>query len=130
MVQYALVTLAMGGAVAMIAASAASAEASPTVHVGRKHFVRCVSCHTTKADARSMTGPHLAGIVGRKVASVEGFAYSDTMRALNFTWDEARLDRFLKSPQADIAGLCLPFTGLPKPEDRAAFIAYLEGPVS
>ena len=76
-----------------------------------------------------MTGPHLEGIVGRRVASLPGFVYSDGLRSRDFVWDEARLDAFLQSPQATDPGMCLTFHGLANPEHRAALIAYLKDPV-
>lgn len=115
-------------ATASFAASAAFAEPVSMAQAGKKHFIRCVACHSMSAEAPSNLGPHLEGIVGRKVAAVEGFKYSDALRAHDFVWDEAQLDRWLKSPQADVPGMCLPFMGLAKPEDRQAFIAYLKNP--
>jgi cytochrome c len=119
-------------AAALVAASIATAvlaapEQSPA-QIGKKHFIRCAACHSTSASARRMTGPHLEGIVGRPVAALPDFAYSDVLRAQNFVWDEARLDAFLKSPHTMNPGMCLTFMGLPKPEDRAALIAYLKSP--
>ena len=115
-------------ATVMLAASAAFAEQPPLAQAGKKHFIRCVACHSMSAEAPPKLGPHLEGIVGREVASVEGFNYSDALRVQGFTWDEAQLDKWLTSPQADIPGLCLPFTGLAKAEERRAFIAYLKHP--
>lgn len=122
-------------AAAMIAAATiTSALASPPgpapdpalAQAGRKHFIRCIACHAVRADARPMTGPHLEGIVGRPAAGLPGFAYTDTMRAQDFVWDEARLDAFLESPHELNPGMCLTFAGLPRAEDRAALIAYLK----
>lgn len=98
------------------------------VRAGQRQFIRCVACHTVTADAAPMQGPHLEGIVGRKVAGLEGFAYSDALRAQDYVWDEARLDRWLEKPHEDVPGLCLPFMGLRRPQDRAALIAYLADP--
>lgn len=106
----------------------ATAEEAALVEAGRKHFIRCTACHSTRADAPPNIGPHLEGIVGRTVAAVAGFNYSDAMRAQTFVWDEAQLDRWLEHPQADIPGLCMPFKGLSKPEARKALIAYLKNP--
>jgi len=50
------------------------------------------------------------------------------LRAQDFTWDEAQLDKWLSPPQADIPGLCLPFNGLAKAEQRRAFITHLKHP--
>lgn len=111
------------------AAIAQAQDVSPAA-AGKKLFVRCVACHSMSAAARPMTGPHLEGIVDRKAASLPGFTYSETLRAQNFNWDEARLDAFLEAPRTTHPGMCLTFTGLPKAEDRAALIAYLKGPAS
>ncbi len=73
-------------------------------------------------------GPHLENIVGRPAASVDGFEYSEEMRALDVVWDEATLDDWLKQPQALVPDLCMPFLGIANPEHRRALIAYLSNP--
>ena len=45
---------------------------------GEKVFGKCKSCH--KVDGNNATGPHLNGVVGRAVASVADFGYSDAMK--------------------------------------------------
>lgn len=127
MIRFAFVMIALLAALPLFAGAAATVERPVPAQAGKKHFIRCVACHSVSAASRPTTGPHLQGIVGRKAGSVEGFHYT-TLRAQTFLWDEQRLDRWLKAPQADFPGLCLPFTGLAKPEDRAALIAYLKNP--
>lgn len=126
--------LVLAGAFAGAGLSSAAAEpagpSQPTLaEAGRKHFIRCVACHATSATARPTTGPHLEGIVGRRAGSLPGFAYSDALRGKDFVWDEARLDAFLKDPRTAHPGMCLTFHGLPRPQDRAALIAFLKTPV-
>ena len=113
-------------AAGMLPSAVAVASDPPPAQTGRKHFIRCVACHSVRADARPMAGPHLEGIVGRPVASLPDFAYSDALRAQDFVWDEAKLDAFLEAPHTHHPGMCLTFAGLPKAEDRAALIAYLK----
>jgi cytochrome c len=96
--------------------------------MGRKQFIRCSSCHSMSAEGQSRTGPHLEGIVGRPVASVSDFVYSDALRAQDFVWDEAQLEKWLVRPQELVPGMCMPFMGLPRPEIREALIAYLKNP--
>lgn len=94
---------------------------------GEKVFGKCKSCH--KIDGTDGTGPHLNGVVGRAVASVTGFAYSDAMHehvSVDPTWTPEALQLFLANPKADVPGTKMSFAGLPKPEDRANLIAYLE----
>ncbi|MEW9856413.1 c-type cytochrome [Novosphingobium sp. M1R2S20] len=113
----------------LVSLAGTARSASPALaQEGKKHFIRCAACHTLSAEARQMSGPHLQGIVGRKAASVKGFAYSQTMKGKTLVWDEAHLDAFLKAPRETHPGMCLTFMGLPRPEDRAALIAYLKTP--
>jgi cytochrome c len=50
------------------------------------------------------------------------------MKATDFVWTEAVLDRWLTDPNTVVPGTSMAFGGLPKPEDRAAIIAYLANP--
>lgn len=93
--------------------------------IGKRQFIRCVGCHSTRTSGLQLQGPSLVGIVGRQVASVEGYGYSDGLRALSFTWDAPHLDRLLTRPDDILPGLCKPFMGLHKEEDRKALIVYL-----
>ncbi len=90
---------------------------------GEKVFGKCKACH--KVDGSNATGPHLDGVVGRVVASVEGFAYSDGMKAHGGDWTPEALEAFLTNPKGVVAGTKMSFAGLPKVEDRANLIAYL-----
>jgi cytochrome c len=103
-----------------IAAMMASADPAK----GETVFKKCAACH--KLDGSNAVGPHLDGVVGRGVGSVEGFSYSDAMGAHGGTWDPATLSAFLTNPKKDVPGTKMSFAGLPKPEDRANVIAYLE----
>lgn len=90
---------------------------------GEKVAGKCKACH--KFDGTNATGPHLNGVVGRAVASVDGFGYSDAMKAKGGDWTPEELFKFLENPKGDVPGTKMSFAGLPKPEDRANVIAYL-----
>lgn len=90
---------------------------------GEKVFSKCKACH--KLDGSDGTGPHLNGVVGRAVASIAGFGYSDGMRAHGGEWTPEALEAFLANPKGVVAGTKMSFAGLPKVEDRANLIAYL-----
>ena len=90
---------------------------------GASVFNKCKACH--KVDGTNATGPHLNGVVGRAVASVDGFGYSDAVKALGGDWTPDRLDAWLTNPKAFAAGTKMGFAGLDKVEDRADVIAYL-----
>jgi cytochrome c len=68
----------------------------------------------------------LWGVVGRPVASVEGFDYSPALNALGGTWDRARLDRFLKDPKAMAPGTLMNLGRVSEAGERAVVLDFLE----
>lgn len=91
---------------------------------GEKAFGKCKACH--KLDGTDGVGPHLNGVVGRTVASVGGFSYSDGMQAHGGDWTPEALQEFLTNPKGVVKGTKMTFGGLKKPEDRANLIAFLQ----
>jgi cytochrome c len=87
---------------------------------------QCATCHTTDLSDPLRQGPPLVHIIGRQAGKFEGFPYSAALARADFTWDESRLDTWLTNPQAVIPGAIMPYRQ-PKPETRAAIIAYLKG---
>ncbi|HMO68453.1 MAG TPA: c-type cytochrome [Novosphingobium sp.] len=87
-------------------------------------FAQCASCHSVM-PGRHVFGPSLAGVSGRKAGSVEGYAYSEALRASRLTWDAATLERWLAGPQRLVPGTKMPFGGIPDPERRRAVVNYL-----
>lgn len=98
--------------------------AAADIAKGETVFKKCAACH--KLDGADGVGPHLNGVVGRAVGSIGGFAYSDAMAAHGGDWTADQLFAFLANPKKDVPGTKMAFAGLPKPEDRANVIAYLE----
>ena len=105
------------GASAAKPATAASAE-------GKVAFAPCSTCHSTAAGKNGI-GPSLAGVVGRKLASIPGFAYSSAMKAKGGTWNEAALNAFLAAPGQVVPGTRMFYAGQKDGAKRAALIAYL-----
>ncbi len=104
----------------VVAAAAGAGDAA----LGLKVFAKCKACH--KVDGKNGVGPHLDGVVGRVTASVEGFKYSDAMKAHAGEWSPERIDAYLADPKGTVPGNKMAFAGLKKPEDRANVIAYLQ----
>ncbi len=102
----------------------AALVASADLEKGAGVFKKCATCH--KIDGNNAVGPHLDHVIGRPVGSVEGFAYSDPMKGHGGDWTPEALFTFLHNPKEAVPGTKMSFAGLPKPEDRANVIAYLE----
>jgi cytochrome c len=91
---------------------------------GEKVFAKCRACH--KVDGSNGTGPHLDGVVDRAKASVDGFGYSDALKAMADTaWSPENLNAFLTNPRTYAPGNKMSFAGLPKADERVNLIAYL-----
>jgi len=98
-------------------------SASP--ETGENLYRQCLACHTIDDGGANRVGPNLFGVVGRSIASVDGFRYSSGMQELEETWTPERLDAFLENPRDYVPGTRMSFRGLNEPADRAAVIAYL-----
>lgn len=113
-----------GGEAAATGPDFATLYAAADPAAGEKVFSKCKACH--KIDGTNSTGPHLNDVVGRAIASVSDFSYSDALKGLGGNWEPERMFDFLHSPKAYAPGTKMTFAGLPKPEDRVNLIAYLK----
>lgn len=104
------------------------AEPAAAPNPGKTAFIQCAACHAVEAGAAAKVGPNLAGVLGRKAGTAEGFKYSAAMLAKGPTWDEATLDEFLKAPQKFVPGTSMAFAGVQDDAKRAAIIEYLKAP--
>jgi len=92
---------------------------------GEKIAAKCKACHDLSKGGPNKIGPNLWDIVGNKQAHLDNFSYSDAVKGLGGQWTYENLDKFLTKPKDYAPGTKMTFPGLPKPEDRAALIAYL-----
>jgi cytochrome c len=116
-------------------ASAAAPEADPPlppllakadVKKGENDTKPCQACHDFAKDGKAKVGPPLWGVVGRNVASIPGFSYSDTLKKMGGQWTYDELFQFIKGPQAMEPGTKMTFPGDKSPEQRADILAYLQ----
>lgn len=112
----------LGLAAAGVVATSASAQSAGNAAAGKALYeAKCGGCHSVEANR---IGPRHRDVVGRKVASVPGFDYSDALKKLGGVWTPARLDTWLQNPQAMAPGAKM-FLSVPDPQQRRDIIAYL-----
>jgi cytochrome c len=86
----------------------------------------CANCHSVEAGVNKV-GPSLFDVVGRPIASIQGYDYSPKMREVASewkVWDEPHLNTYLTNPRQVLHGVRM-FFAVPDAKDRAAVIAYL-----
>lgn len=124
--------LALAIAAGVLAAMAAPAAAEGDVEKGKEVFKKCGLCHQVGPGAKTLIGPELNGIVGRKAASIADYpSYSAGMKKLGadgFVWTPENIDKWISDPKAMIpdSPMALAFQGIPDAGQRADVIAYLK----
>ncbi|GAW33140.1 cytochrome c-552 [Roseovarius sp. A-2] len=103
------------------AAMVASADAGK----GEKLFRRCQACHKLE-DGANGVGPYLYGVVGRDIASADGFNYSDALKGIDGAWTLDQLSAWIANPREFAPGNRMGFAGLKDEQDRADLMAYLQ----
>lgn len=117
---------------ALLGAGCVAAASPPraTLSAGERAWAKCLACHALTPQGDDGDGPTLHRIVGREVAGLEGFPYSDALRGYarrQPRWTREALDAFLADPQAAAPGNAMAFFGLRDPTERAALITWLAG---
>jgi cytochrome c len=92
---------------------------------GEKVFKKCSACHIVAKGGKNLIGPALYGVVGRPVASIDGYSYSKALKAHQKNWSFEELNAFLLKPKSYIKGTKMAYAGLRKDKDRASVILYL-----
>ena len=74
----------------------------------------CAACHEPVFGPAA--GPPIRDVVGRRIASSPGFAYSPALQGKGGVWTEENLDEFLRDPEAFAPGTTMRLSGL---DDRS-----------
>ena len=92
-----------------------------------KLYRQCLNCHETNDPRQYATAPTLEGIIGRDIASIKGFDYSQRLLSEEGAWTPEKLNAFLTRPGKAQPGTKMHFRGFRNPRDRKILIAWLAG---
>ena len=94
---------------------------------GAEVFRACVACHTLSAEEGPRAGPTLAGIFGRKIATLPGYNFSEALRKLDIVWTPETVSKLFEvGPMTYTPGTKMPEQQIGSAEDRAALMTFLE----
>jgi cytochrome c len=83
---------------------------------------RCGGCHSLD---RSMEGPRLRGVYGRRSGSAPGFQYSVALKNAKITWNDETLDKWLTETDGLVPDNDMTFR-VQSADERRDIIAYLK----
>jgi cytochrome c len=93
---------------------------------GAEVFRACVACHTLSKDERTRAGPTLAGLFGRRIASLPDYGFSDALKKLDIVWTPETVAKLFEvGPSAYTPGTKMPEQRIGSVEDRKALTDFL-----
>lgn len=99
------------------------AQADPAK--GAQVAKKCAACHTFEQGGANKIGPNLHGVIGRDIASVSGFGYSNALAEKPGEWTFETLSQFVENPKGFAPGTKMAFAGIKKGSERADLLAYI-----
>ena len=94
---------------------------------GADVFRACVACHALKPDDANRAGPTLAGLFGRRIATLPGYNFSPSLKSLDIVWTPETVAKLFEvGPATYTPGTKMPEQRITSAEDRAALVKFLE----
>jgi cytochrome c len=93
---------------------------------GAEIFRACVACHTLTPDEGNKAGPSLAGIFGRRIATLAGYNFSPALKKLAIVWTPETVAKLFElGPMAYTPGTKMPEQTIGAAADRRALVEFL-----
>jgi cytochrome c len=116
----------MGGPARVIIPTILPLMAKADVSAGASTTAQaCGSCHSFTQGGAAMVGPNLYNVVGAKIASAAGYAFSPALAKIGGTWTYEQLNKWLFDPQGFAPGTHMTYPGMRSIQSRADVIGYL-----
>ncbi len=94
---------------------------------GAEIFRACVACHALAPDQGNRAGPTLAGIFGRRIATLPGYNFSEPLKKLDIVWTPETVAKLFEiGPAAFTPGTKMPEQVIASEDDRKALVRFLE----
>ena len=96
-------------------------------HPGAKLFSKCARCHSLSNDGTKRSGPHLKGLFGRRVGSIDDYNYSIALQSKSFEWNEKTLFKlFDQGPEKFLPGTKMPVQRVTDSQELMQLVDYLK----
>jgi cytochrome c len=93
---------------------------------GAEVYRACIACHTLSPDEGNRAGPTLAGIFGRKIATLPGYNFSEPLKKLDIVWTPETVSKLFEiGPAAYTPGTKMPEQTIGSADDRKALVEFL-----
>lgn len=92
---------------------------------GARLAAACAACHSFGKGDANQIGPNLWGVIGRPIAGVGTYDYSERLMRRNGIWTPANLETFFTEKKEFDQGSHMAFRRLTRVEDRRGIIAWL-----
>jgi cytochrome c len=93
---------------------------------GAEVFRACVACHTLSEKDAHRAGPTLAGLYGRRIASLPGYRFSGALKGMNIVWTPETVSKLFEvGPNTYTPGTKMPDQRIGSAEDRKALTDFL-----